>query len=154
MLISCAPEPVRDFSCLDFDFFLSLAARVHTNIHEAELTLFTSTGVFSARGGVPSTTARSILHMYRSRLDQILASLLEENHFSAEVLLDEITLIDKNMQILWTGQIPADVLPEEEEGGDEDDEDLDEDAEYYRYTRDRPVEHVKRLPASVFKGKR
>jgi len=103
-------EPERDFSCLDFDFYLTLAAKLHLNIGDAESTLFSSNGVFSERSGTNGTSARSILQLYRIRLEEVIASLLQENQFSAELLLEELVAMDETMKQLWLGRIPEGIL--------------------------------------------
>lgn len=126
---------MRDFSCLDFDFYLTLAAKLQTNVSDAEATLFSSNGVFSERGGTNGRSAKTVLQQYRSRLDDIIASLLQETRFSPEVLLDELVLMDENMQQLWIGRIPDDVLHKKHVPNveyEEDDYDDDDDEGGYR----------------------
>jgi hypothetical protein len=143
-----------------------MGAKILMNVEEAEAALFTSNGVFSARGGTSSTTARSILHKYHARLNEVLTSLLQENHFVPEPLLDEFVTIDQNMQILWTGRIPASfAAPEPNLNDDHYYDEFDEDDEveqYYGYHRgDRlTVTHsltsskgAGRSPAGKFKRK-
>lgn len=128
--------------------------------------LFGASGVFSARGGGTSrTSAQTILRGYQSRLEVLIASLLEETRFNPEALLTEITTMDRNMQLLWTGRIPTGVLDEDlgdEYDEDEYDEDADEDDHTHAY---RPKHYhfnvgrqsdlgARRVPASKFGGRK
>lgn len=114
-----------------------MSTRIAANIGEAQTALFASSGVFSARGGGTSrTSAQTILRSYQSRLEEIVAGLLEETRFNPEALLAEITAMDRTMQLLWTGRIPTGVL-DEDLGDEEDDEeeydDGDDDVHTHSY---------------------
>lgn len=166
MLTAHFTETAPDFSCLDFDFFLAMATRVAANIGEAQTTLFSPSGVFSARGGGTSrTSAQTILRTYQSRLEIIVAGLLEETRFDPEALLTEITLMDRSMQQLWAGNIPSGVLAEDL-GDEEDEEEYDDDADddvhaqsyrpkHYHFNVARQSDHAShRVSASKFHGRK
>lgn len=111
-----------------------MATRVAANIGEAQTTLFSHNGVFSARGGGTSrTSAQTILRTYQSRLEIIVAGLLEETRFDPESLLTEITIMDRSMQQLWAGNIPSGVLAEDL--GDEEDEEYYDDVDEDEHTQ-------------------
>lgn len=159
---------MTDFSCLDFDFFLSITSRILINIDDAERTLFKATGVFSARGGTTSTAARKHLRDYRTRVTDLSVSLLQEQHFAPEPLLDELMRIDAGLQSLWTGRMPKSddppsipPAPLQDEDYDEflDEEDDEEAAYYANYNRNETrfvdlSQHIvssRRSPAGKFK---
>lgn len=114
-----------------------MASRILQNIEEAQAVLFAPSGVFSARGGGTSrTAAREILTAYQTRLEEASISLLEENRFNAERLLEEMTTIDRNLQTLWSGAIPTGVLAVvDAEDYDEDyyEDDVEEDVHIYAH---------------------